>query len=312
MRITAESNNIITELRLFRAIERRNFSQGLELLNKQLDRTQSLSPGNNLLLKSLINNTKYSFNNTVSIEDRDYFELFLKKMVDLYPDIYSVRIWYAQTLENNNPNELYKQIDAAIKIVSSDSLAYRIGIKNAFKNQDHDKLKVYCNTFHNNQLGGIKYSDRGWIFPGIGLRSMAVELLDKDKKIFIKNNGLNLSKSNEYEFLIPEKININNSLKLHLASTDGIELDIKRLTFYLEGYKAYEYHGNEIAFTTENSFVNNNGSIILLSKDKAEIIEIFFDISNQQIQVDKIILDLGFERLGTSSLNLCNKSLNSD
>ena len=76
MRITAESNNIITELRLFRAIERRNFPQGLELLNKQLDFTQSLSPGNNLLLKSLINNTKYSFDNTVSIEDRDYFELF--------------------------------------------------------------------------------------------------------------------------------------------------------------------------------------------------------------------------------------------
>ena len=312
MRITAESNNIITELRLFRAIERRNFPQGLELLNKQLDRTQSLSPGNNLLLKSLINNTKYSFNNTVSIEDRDYFELFLKKMVDLYPDIYSVRIWYAQTLENNDPNELYKQIDEAIKIVSSDSLAYRIGIKNAFKNQDNDKLKIYCNTFHNNQFGDIKYSDRGWVFSGIGLRSMAVELLDNDKKIFIKNNGLNLSKSNEYEFLIPGKININNSLKLHVASTDGIELDIKKLTFYLEGYKAYEYLDNEISFTTENSFVNNNGSIILLSKDKAEIIEIFFDISNQQIKADKIVLDLGFERLSTSSLNLCHKSLNSD
>ena len=312
MRMIGETSNIITELKLFRAIERRNFPQGLELLNKQLDRTQSLSPGNNLLLKSLINNTKYSFNNTVSIEDRDYFELFLKKMVDLYPDIYSVRIWYAQTLENNNPNELYKQLDEAIKIVSSDSRAYRIGIKNAFKNQDNDKLKIYCNAYHNNQFGGIKYADRGWVFSGIGLRSMAVELLDHDKKIFIKNNGLNLSKSSEYEFLIPRKININNSLKLHVASTDGIELDIKRLTFYLEGYKTYEYLDNEIVFTTENSFVNNNGSIILLSKDKAEIIEIFFDISNQQIKADKIILDLGFERLGTSSLNLCHKSLNSD
>ena len=310
MRFTAESQNFITELKLFRATETRNFPEGLKILNQQLDRTQNLSPGNNKPFKGLFQNIKYSFNSALNIEDRDHYESFLKKIVDLYPDIYSFRIWYAQTLENNNPNELYKQLDEAIKIVGSDSRAYRIGIKNAFKNQDNDKLNMYCNMYKNNQFGGIVFAEQDWIFTGIGLRSMAIELLDNDKKIFIANNGLNLTRTAEYEFLIPSKIFINNSLKLHLASTNGMQLNINRLIFFLEGYKVYEYLDNEISFTTENSFVNNDGSIILLSKDKPEIIEIFINIPNQQIRADKIILDLGFERLSTASLNLCHKSLN--
>ena len=53
MRLIGESNNMITEFRLFRAIESRNFPLGVELLDKQLDRTQNLSPGNNKLLKSM-------------------------------------------------------------------------------------------------------------------------------------------------------------------------------------------------------------------------------------------------------------------
>jgi hypothetical protein len=312
MRLAGESGNIITELKLFRVIEQRDFTQGIKLLNQQLNRTQNLSPGNNNLLKSFIENIKYSFSATVSIEDRDHFEFFLKKVVDLYPDIYSVRIWYAQTLENNPPNDLYKQLDEAIKIVSSDSRAYRIGINNAFKNKDKNKIEFYCNMYHKNQLGGIKYANIHWLFSGIGLRSMAIELLDGDKKIYIKNNGLNLSKSKEYEFLIPKKININNSFKLHIATTNGIELDINKLAFFLQGYKAHEFNGNEVSFTSENSFVNDDGSIILLSKDKPEILEIFFETPGQQIEADKIILDLGLDRLSTSSLNICHKTINSD
>ena len=73
MRLLGEANNIITEYRLFRAIENRNFSLGVELLEKQLDRTQNLSPGNNNLLKSLHQNVDYSFNSTIYIDDRDHF-----------------------------------------------------------------------------------------------------------------------------------------------------------------------------------------------------------------------------------------------
>jgi len=266
MRMVGESSNIITELKLFRAIEQRNFPQGLKLLDQQLDRTQGLSPGNNKLLKSLIENIKYSFNGTVSIEDRDYFELFLKKMVRLYPDIYSLRIWYAQTLENNDPNELYKQIDDAISILSSDSKAYRIGINSAFRNQDNNKLKTYCSAYYTNQLGGIKYAEIGYVFPGIGLRSIAIELLDNNQKIFVKNNGVNLAKSKEYEFLIPRNIDIKSNIKLHVAITDGIQLDLKKLSFFSQGYKTSEYLANEISFITENSFVDDKGSIMLLTK----------------------------------------------
>ena len=119
-RFLGEANNIITGYRLFRAIETRNFLLGVELLEKQLDRTQNLSPGNNKLFKSLYKNVDYSFNSTVYIKDRDYFEKFLERMAKLYPDIYSIRLWYSKTLENNDPAELYEQLDKAIEILGSD------------------------------------------------------------------------------------------------------------------------------------------------------------------------------------------------
>ena len=160
------------------------------------------------------------------------FEKLLKRMAKLYPDIYSIRLWYAKTLENNDPVELYKQLDKAIEILGSDSEVYRIGIKNAFMNQDKNKLKEYCMAYLENQLGGIKFADRPWVFNGIGLRSMNLELINKDKKIFIKNNGLSLNKNNGYEFLIPEEIKINSNFYLHIAVSDGLKLKIKNSFFF--------------------------------------------------------------------------------
>ena len=304
-RIVAEGGNIITEKRLFRAIENRNFLQGVDLLNKQLNRTQKLSPGNNTLLKSLFKNIKYSFNSTVSIEDKDYFESFLKRMVEKYPDTYSLRVWYAQTLQNNDPDEVYKQLDSAIKIISSDPQAYRIGIRNAFINQDDEKLKFYCNAYHKNQLGGIKYGEMSWNFYGIGLRALLLELNENNNKIFIRHNGLSISKSKKYEFLIPNNINIENSIKLHLATADGIKLTLNGLVFYSEGNKTYEYSEKKLSFSTENSYVDDDGSILLSFKEKPEIIEVFIDNFNEKINADKIILDLSFEKLNMSSLNIC-------
>ena len=69
--------------------------------------------------------------------------------------------------ENNEPVELYQQLDIAIKILESDSEVYRIGIKNAFINQDLDKLNEYCVSYYENQLGGTKYADIPWVFNGL-------------------------------------------------------------------------------------------------------------------------------------------------
>ena len=312
MRLVGESNNIITEYRLFRAIESRNYLLGVELLEKQLDRTQDLSPGNNKLLKSLFQNIDYSFNSTVNIDDRDFFEKFLERMVKLYPDIYSLRIWYAKTLENNEPVVLYEQLDNAIKILGSDSEVYRIGIKNAFINQDKNKLEGYCSAYYENQLGGIKFADIPWVFNGIGIRSMTLELINKDKKVFIKNNGLTLDKNIEYEFLIADQIEIKNNFFLHIAISDGVELEIKRIRFYSGGSLSNEYKMNEIYFTSEKSFVDNNGSILLMSKNKPEIIEFHTNKFEENIKADKIIFDLSFQRLNTSSKNICESRISNN
>ena len=67
-------------------------------------------------------------------------------MIKFYPDIYSIRLWYAKTLENNNSAELYEQLDKAIKIAPARAEAFKTGLKIAFKNRLEDKKKTSRNN----------------------------------------------------------------------------------------------------------------------------------------------------------------------
>ena len=62
---------------------------------------------------------------------------------------------------------------------------------------------------------------------------------------------------------------------------------------------------SDIFLTTDKSFINNDGSIILISKDKPEMIEFHSSKFKENIKADKVIFDLSFQRLNTSSNNIC-------
>ena len=66
---------------------------------------------------------------------------------------------------------------------------------------------------------------------------------------------------------------------------------------------------NDIYLTTKKSFINNDGSILLISKDNPEIIEFHSTKFKGNIKTDKITFDLSFQRLNTSSRNICENNI---
>jgi hypothetical protein len=306
LRLAAETNNIYTDYMLFREIEQRKFPESVKLLYSQLDHIQGISSGNNQLLDELIINIKYSFNKAVNIDDRDHFEPLLKELVKLYPDIYTFRIFYAKTLENNSDGELYIHIDRAIKLIGSSPEAYRIGISNAYREGNTRKLKEYCEEYRTNQEGGIKFNEIPYSFFGIGLRSIMLEVDHKEQNIFVRNNGMNISSAaNYYEFLLPEVTNLKQSFKLHVASVKGILLEIKGIQLFRDGKINKEIMIQDLALFTESSFLNLDGSVILLADQKPEIIEVFFKKKSETYQADKIVINISMSKLKMSSPKIC-------
>ena len=66
---------------------------------------------------------------------------------------------------------------------------------------------------------------------------------------------------------------------------------------------------HDIYLTTKKSFINNDGSILLISKDNPEIIEFHSRKFKDNIKADKITFDLDFQRLNTSSRNICKNNI---
>lgn len=304
LRLTAETQNIYTEYMLFREIEQRRFAQGVILLSAQADKIQRVSDGNNQLLDQLLNNMKYAFSKTVDEEDRDHFEPLLRELVSIYPNIYAFRTMYAKTLENNVSEEIYEQIDSAIRLVGSAPEAYRIGARFAFMNENLAKLKEYCEGYSFNQQGGIKFNEIPYAFFGTGLRSLVLEIGDSDEKIFIRNNGLDVSKKTNYEFSLPRLINLEESINLHIASFKGVSIELDQLMLFRDGKLIKSILKDDISILTDRSFINFDGSIIIISDEVPEIIKITFPNENF-IEVDKISIDLAIKKLQLIGPDIC-------
>jgi hypothetical protein len=308
-RFTAELNDVYTKIKLRQTTGRRGFSDSTLLLNKQLDFVQSVSPGNNQLMNRLLDNIQYSFDTALDEDDKDHFEPLFRKMVDLYPDIYSLRVWYADTLQNNDSlEELFITVDEGINILGSDPRIYRIGIDAAFSSNNVKKLQTYCKQYNLNQFGGkgVKGVELAANrITGIGLRYLMLEIQNDREKIIIENAGLDLSAERDYEFLLPQKVDVEESLKLYFPVMPGVKVHLNSLSFFNSGVKQSEYENNEMFFVAKNSYVDHDNSVILSSNSGYEVIEIF--LGSSQLIVDKIILNAGFSRLSSVSKNICKQ-----
>ena len=80
------------------------------------------------------------------IDDKKYADLeeFFSELVDLDPNLYEAKIWYAKSLYANNKIEAsIKEIDKAINLSPIDSDPYRLAFKIFLKKRDYKKFNYY-------------------------------------------------------------------------------------------------------------------------------------------------------------------------
>ena len=273
-------------------------------LNKELDYVRFVSLGYNFALRRLLSNMQYSMNHAKTEEEYDSLQEYLNYFVSLYPNVHLSRIWYAMTLRNDSPSDVFEQLDAAIKLVPSDTEIYRIGLEVASKNRISNKVDFYCAKYNTEMLGGISNLDDISLFSGLSIRNISLEIVDKQKsKFFSPNNGLSIGPNISYEFSLPKKVMLYE-LNLYLSSYQGLLLNINNITLFNKGYVVNRINPKDLLITSSSSFFIDKNRIIISNKD-TEIISL--SGFNEAEKIDKVNISISTTRAGFVNNEICEK-----
>jgi len=115
--------------------------------------------------------------------------------------------------------------------------------------------------------------------------------------------GIQLGDSRDYEFALPQKIHIE-TLRLHLSVLAGIKIKLTRVKLFKAG-KLIDDLQDELVLTSLSGFHVEDGSVFAATGD-GEVINIYSSLGFRG-QVDKVVITLGFDRLGLASPSPCKK-----
>ena len=285
-------------------IIKREFDKVAYYLDKELGYVRFISVGNNVALRRLLSNMQYSMSHAKTEEELDSLQEFLHYFVSLYPDVHLSRIWYAMTLKNDSPLDVFEQLDAAIKLVPSDTEIYRIGLDVANKNHIDSKVEFYCNKYNTEQLGGVSKLDGTSLFSGLSLRNMSLEVVDEQKtKFFSPNNGLSLGSEVSYEFSFPKKVMLSK-LNLYLSSYPGLLLNINNFTLLNQGLVVRHVDPKDLLITSSSSFFIDKNKIIISNKGTEVIYITGFDETEK---IDKVNITISTSRAELLNNGICEK-----
>jgi len=240
------------------------------------------------------------------IDDKKYADLeeFFSELVDLDPNLYEAKIWYAKSLYANNKIEAsIKEIDKAINLSPLDSDPYRLAFKIFLKKKDYKKFNYYCKKYLESEFGGKKKRYQLTKFDGFNFNDFAVKL--KSENINDNNNyiirGINHGKFDQYEF-VPENSTNVSSIELIFSFNPGTILEINNLQLFSKD-NIYNVSEKDLLIHSKNTFFNNNGAqnqIIFTAKNNEVL-----DLKLNQVftNIDKIIFSMKFDKL-----NLINKN----
>ena len=124
-------------------------------------------------------------------------EQVAKEWYDLHPDIYSAKIFYAETLFEINIkgkkikmlsidkiNQIKTILDEAIQISDSREEAYRIGFKLSILLNSTDDLNFYCKKYQNSFFGGSSARTHSSLFESYSIGKLGVNFDNNEKEIF--------------------------------------------------------------------------------------------------------------------------------
>ena len=240
------------------------------------------------------------------IDDKKYADLeeFFSELVDLDPNLYEAKIWYAKSIYANNKIEAsIKEIDKAINLSPLESDPYRLAFKIFLKKKDYKKFNYYCKKYLESEFGGKKKRYQLTKFDGFNFNDFAVKL--KSENINDNNNyiirGINHGKFDQYE-LVPKNSTNVSSIELIFNFNPGTILEINNLQLFSKD-NIYNVSEKDLLIHSKNTFFNSNGAqnqIIFTAKNNEVL-----DLKLNQVftNIDKIIFSMKFDKL-----NLINKT----
>ena len=305
-RLIAEGQNFIFQQKLGRYIGRRDFETASEFLEERLDYLKGLSNDNNTLTQDYFNDIKKSFDTTVSKEEKLLFKETFRKISSTYPRNYQMHLFFAETLDDDEINLAFKEIDKAIDLLGSSSEAYRLGMTLAWKTEDSKRFKNYCSAYKKNQFGGLYFTD---LDPNqmqeLGLRRLGLNIVTSKGNIFIENNGIQIGNEVDYEFTFPEPLLIDDNFSLFFPITAGTSVNIKNINYYKNGLIIKSDSNKNFIITSPGNFFDESGSLLISSRSKPATARILFRSKPEKLTIDKMSLRIVFKRQLLFSTSEC-------
>lgn len=307
-RFLAESQHLVFEKRLGRAIAQKDFKFAVSILDSRADKLQELSPGNNALTSSYFESLLIAYQATASQIEKEFFIDLFQKLNKSYPQRYDLKVMYAEALMKIDSEKALSSVDSAINLLSSYPAAYRLGIKIAWENQKIIKLNEYCSLYEKNQNGGIKFADMDANqMQELALRRFAIFTSFQGQQYFVENNSLQIGKQLNYEFSLPLPIEISKSIYLFLPLLEGTLFKISKVDFIFQGKKINSVTSDEIEIYSPNGYFLDDNQVLLSKTSKPEVIELMFDKSFSKTLADQLILTITFSKPNIFSSSMCQK-----
>jgi len=213
----------------------RHFEKTVPWLDRQLNLVNRFAPSQNTLLPDLIKNTEYVFERTRFHEEMAILSPFLERLVKSFPEVFLARVWLGKALAFSDPASAMKHLEEAVKLVSVDDRPYRIALSIALREKMTERFQDWCGRFQKAQFGGQHYLTYDTLFVGLGLRAMALEIVDdRGTREIAGNTGLQLEDHKNYNFPLEKPAKIH-SMRLHLGVVPGVLARVNEIRFYRGG-----------------------------------------------------------------------------
>jgi hypothetical protein len=282
----------------------RNFELGNVWLNRQLDLVQKYSSGRNPLLLGLIYNSEYMMQRALFRYDFIAVRPFLERMVSLYPEMFLPRLWLGRAIEHSDPKGAIEQLKEAVRLSASDERPYRVAMAIALREKNSLMQKEWCFRYSKAQLGGPQDIQPVALFNGLGLRKLAIEVIDAEgRNKVIATTGLKLKEKRSYDFTFKESM-FGESLRLHFGVVPGVSISISRVRIFRSGKLVSDFENN-LMLSSRNGFHLSDGSILSTNKD-GEIVTIY-PPGEDFGDLDRVVVDIYVKRLGLATPDNCGE-----
>jgi hypothetical protein len=286
----------------------KNFSGAVNQLENYVDFSQKISPGKNMFFESIVELTYFAASNTRKQNELDLFENLFNKILDIDPDIYSISLWQAKALSNNDQKKSMELLDKAINLSPINENAYREIVKNDWLPKEF--LKKYCEDFRLERLGGSDIKNSLSFFKGNTLSKFAISIQNKnfEERIFPQE----IKELENFEIYSLEIVNKDFSQINFLFSLPaGSKITFEEIYFKSKDkdQEKIQIKFSDLIFISKNNFfLNNNADLIEIidGRNGDDLISLIFKNNTLIKKIEKIFFKIKFSRLGlTNNSSVC-------